>query len=122
MDLSSRSLNFAAIEILRKVEGLEKGEHGILPSSSHTQRIGAVLSEYADEIIPFESFETETGEGIKFDAIKMTYLILYTYSLQEAARVRKISLSLASDCAKVTNSIQQVVTGVKVNDLAAKDP
>ena len=94
MDLSSGSLNFAAIKILRKVEGLEKAEHGILPSSSHIQRIGAVLSEYADEIIPFESFETETGEGIKFDAIKMTHLLLYTYLLQETARVRKISLCL----------------------------
>ena len=74
------SLNFAAIEILRKVEGLEKGQHGILPSSSHIQQIGAVLSEYTDGIIPFESFETKTGEGIKFDALKMTYLLLYTYS------------------------------------------
>ena len=33
MDLSSGSLNFAAIEVLRKVEGLSKHQEGIIPSS-----------------------------------------------------------------------------------------
>ena len=36
--------------------------------------------------------------------------------------MQKKSLSLASDGAKVTNNIQQCVCGIKVNNMAAKDP
>ena len=112
MDLSSGSLNLAGVEIMRKVEGLMKRKKGIILSSSQIQRVGAMLSAYADELIPFESFETPTGEGIKFDFMTMTKLLLYTYALNEIAKVRRIALSLASDGAKVTNSIQHVVCGV----------
>ena len=122
MDVNSGSLNLGAIEMLRNIEGIRKHCIGLIPSSTSIQRVAHQLSKYGDELIPFESFETTTGEGIKFDCEKVGNLLLQMYGLKEKAKNRSINLSVATDGHKVTNNILQVIAGVKVNDIAATCP
>ena len=65
MDLSSGSLNLQGVKIMRSVES----EHykyfvSLIPSSRKIKEVGKELAIYANEIIPFRHFETESGEGI----------------------------------------------------------
>ena len=123
MDITSGSLNLSAIDVMREhIEGTKKHHIGLIPSSSSIQRVASKLAVYADEIIPFVSFETDTGKGIRFDYEKLFNVLLLAYSLKERAKNWSIALSLASDGAKVTNNILQVVAGVKVNDIDARCP
>jgi hypothetical protein len=68
MDLSSGSLNYAAIDILRAIENLtgEKWFRGIIPSPATLRRCARKVEALADEIIPIEKFLSPQGEGIKF--------------------------------------------------------
>ena len=120
-DITSGSLNLSAADMIRThVEGVKKARVGLIPSSSCIKRVAAKLAAYVDELVPFDSFETETGEGIRFHVPAALRLLLGAYSLSDEAKLRKIGMSLASDGAKITNNILQVVAGVKVNDVAAK--
>ena len=88
MDITSGSLNLSAIDVIREnVEGTKKGCVGIITSSSNIHRVETKVVAYADKLIPFTSFETSTGEGIKFDDVKLLKSLLISYSLLPAAKV-----------------------------------
>ena len=123
IDLSSGSLNLQGVEIMRTVESGNKRYYvSLIPSLRRIKDVGSKLARYADKIIPFLHFETESGEGIEFDNERMFKILLHTYSLIDKAKKYKTSFSLTSDGAKVTRNIQHCVTGLKVNDISAKCP
>ena len=123
MDLTSGSLNLQGVEIMRSVESNHKKYFvSIIPSSKKIKAVGKELAQYADKINPFCHFETSTGEGIEFNNVSMFNLLLHTYALLDKAKQTKISYSIATDGAKVTNNVQHCVAGIKVNDLSAKCP
>ena len=77
MDTKSGNLKFSAIDVNRDhVKGTKKGCFGIIPSSSSIQCVATKLAAYADDLIPLIIFETSTGEGIKFDYVKLLQLLL----------------------------------------------
>ena len=123
VEITSRSINLSEIEVIRHhVEGIKKGWIGIAPSSSSIKNVAKRVSVCADELIPFNSLETLTGEGIRFDVIKLLRFLLKSHSILDHAKSRRIGLSISSDGEKMTNNILQVVAGVKVNDVAATCP
>ena len=86
MDLSSGSLNLQGVEIMRTVESGNKRYYvSLIPSSQRIKDVGRELARYADKIIPFLHFETESGEGIEFDNERMFKILLHTYSLIDKA-------------------------------------
>jgi hypothetical protein len=125
MDLSSGSLNYAAIDILRKIENLtgEKWFRGIIPSPATLRRCARKVEALADDIIPIEKFLSPQGEGIKFENMgKVLEIIHKAFGLTEIGKERALEVAITTDGSMLAHLINLVMVGYKLIDPAAKDP
>lgn len=144
MDLAGFNLSLSGLEILRRVDvGTSKYVRGILPSKATMLRVARKLEAAADSLCPFtmigrtdqqdgagnlddgdgaDEEEDTFAEGFEFDPLKFTHLLLKSFGVLGVAKERQVELSLTSDGAQLTNTISQVAAGLKLNDIAIRDP
>jgi hypothetical protein len=145
MDLTGFNLNLSGLEVLRRVDVAGKYMRGIIPSKSTILRSARKVEAAALEFCPFkmigktfredgespeannssnnsDSEDSDIGEGFEFDEKALTKTLFDAYGLLKVAKSRPVDLGLASDGAKLTNSISHVTAGLKFNDMALHDP
>jgi hypothetical protein len=67
--------------------------------------------------------EDETfAEGFEFDVVRITRTLSEAFGLADVAKERSIELRITSDGAQLTNTISHVAAGLKVNDMALRNP
>eukprot|EP00978_Attheya_sp_CCMP212_P039418 scaffold204635_cov24-Attheya_sp.AAC.1 len=123
MDMSSGSLNYAAIDILRKIENLcgAKWFRGIIPSPATLRRCTHKVEARADEIIPIVKFCTPQGEGVKFVNMgKVIGIIHKAFGLTEIGKERSIEVAITTDGSLLAHLINLVMVGYKLIDTAAQ--
>ena len=73
-------------------------------------------------MLPFECELTEDGECIAFNSKQLVLIVTKTCQLEEVGKLRPFVFAVTCDWAKITNELHQMVTGLKVADIAAIDP
>jgi hypothetical protein len=126
MDLSSGSLNYAAIEILRAIENLvgNKWFRGIIPSPTTIRKAAKKVEAKADEIgLKTRKLLTPQGEGVEFlDKGKVIQLIHDAYGLTDVGKERPLEVAITTDGSMLCHLVNLVMVGYKMVDPAARHP
>ena len=129
MDLAGGTCNLKAYQIIRSVEFSSNdpykftGNNSCLPHEWRIRQASEKLHEYCDFCIPMNHHVTENGECIEFtDVIDITEKISKSFGLSEVAKHRAIDMSLTLDGSQLTNKLSFVMAGLKLVDLAVRNP
>eukprot|EP00978_Attheya_sp_CCMP212_P028343 scaffold97706_cov59-Attheya_sp.AAC.1 len=119
MDLSSGSLNYAAIEILRSIENLvgHKWFRGIIPSPTTIRKAAKAVEAKADEIgLKTRKILTPQGEGVEFlDKAKVIQLIHDAYGLTDVVgKERPLEVAITTDGSMLCHLVNLVMVGYKM--------
>ena len=123
-DLSGGKLNGTTWTVVRDIytRGRKNVRDCPIPSSSTVYAAKKVVEERADKLIPFQVFDQASGEGIRFEPMKLTEFILSAYGLSQKAKNVSIEMPLTYDGAQLTHKTSHVTMGLKVTDLQAINP
>jgi hypothetical protein len=88
-----------------------------LPSKSVLVNTSKLVEECANEIVPIDLFSMEEGEGVAFNDVPAVFKLLITsYGLDEAAKVRLIERSTGVNAAPITKSEGAITMGAVMTD------
>jgi len=120
MDLETH-FNYETLETLRSIEGVERYEQGLIPSSSAVKRVARELENYADKHTPI--VYSESGDGFEFsNYAEVLKMVFDAYGLSDLAKTRSIEIAVTLDGAKLDNKVSHVTAGFKLVDRDTKDP
>lgn len=115
-------LNYNGIETLRKVEGLNKHQRGVLPSRSSIQKASYELYSIGQETIPFEKKDSPLGEVYQYEFEKFIRFMLKTFGLHDIAQTDSVELCITLDGAELCDGLCHLTAGIKLTDGSAVDP
>ena len=131
LDNNGGVCNLRAYEVIRSVEittehplkDYGKRNKTMLPNEKKIRLALYRLNEYANCILPMKHYLTTNGECIEYkDIVKFTKLLFKAFNLDEAAKNRSIDIALTLDGSSLTNNLLFVMAGIKMIDIAARDP
>ena len=123
MDLNGGALNYHSIELLRSIESNGKAYHKcLLPSSSSLKRAAKKLEKAADLVVPFTIYNHGEGEGFIFNFRKLFIFICDSFKLSQVTTYRPIDFSATIDGSQLSKNKSHVLAGMKLNDIASRDP
>jgi hypothetical protein len=94
----------------------------MLLSKTDLHRAAKRIEAVSDGIVPFSRFSTPSGEGIKFNVIRVVRLLIKAYGLEEAAKHISIEIRSSVDAVPITKSVGALTQGLSVNDCGAISP
>jgi hypothetical protein len=94
IDLSSGSLNYKEMEVLRQVEGEGKKcyHDGVIPCTANIKCTSKTVENKANEIVPFMEFQSERGKGIRFSEARAICTVFDAFALTEKAKRQIVSI------------------------------
>jgi hypothetical protein len=128
MDLRGGTLNYEGLTVLNDVEsaampcGKRRLFGRLLPTPSCLQEVANILEKHGQRLFPFKMITTAFGEGIEFNYAKTTRLVIDAFGLQDIGKTRPINISASIDAAKVTKHITHTSAGLKMSDVAGRNP
>ena len=130
MDLAGCVCNLQAYEVIRSVEMTAKDPYAIktardsvLPHKWRIRHASKKLHEYCDAIIPMKHHVTKNSECVEFcDIVDITIKLCDAFGLSEVAKRRAIDMALTLDGAQLTNKLLFVMAGLKLVDIAVRNP
>ena len=81
------------------------------------------LHRFCDIVVPMKHYISENGKCVEFtDRVDITIKICEAFGLAETAKRRTIDMALTLDGAQLTNKLSFVMAGLKLVDLAVRNP
>ena len=121
--MGGASTNFGTVDVLKKMEDLDKYQRGLFPSSSTIGNRAAKLEAVANRYVPFEEYESDCGNpNIKFDYNSVLRLALKALGLWEKAKTRGVEIVFTLDYAQYCKTRGHVLAGAKIVDRDAINP
>jgi len=80
------------------------------------------LEKAGDTLCPFSTLDTDFGEGIEFDYLRTTRLVINAFGLEQLGKERPINISSSIDAAKLTKQLTHTSAGLKMSDVMGDDP
>jgi len=120
MDKNFTGFNFGALNSLRKVQTLKKGERGLLPFGETVRKSMKKLEELMSThglAINYQSIDDAS-----FDVEVLLRMVLKLYKLDNVALNSSVKIALTGDGAQFTNSVGHVTVGLKIIDPRAIEP
>ena len=100
-----------------------KSKATVLPHEWRVRAASTKLHKFCDWFIPMKHYITKHGECIEFSNIVDVTIKLFTaFGLVTVARRRLIDIALTLDGSQLTNKLAFVMAGIKLVDLAVKNP
>ena len=125
MDQNGGQISMSGIDLLRKLDtnGVKYCHNSIIPSSGSIKRACYVVDTVASELVPFVEGVLSTGEEFcEFNVPAVVNMMIKGYGLEEASKHRSIAINQALDGARLTTRLHHTTYGLKMVDLAARDP
>ena len=130
LDLAGGVCNLKAYTVIRSVELVSKDPYkfdvnndSVLPHEWRVRQASEKVHEYADAVIPMKHHVSNNGECVEFSDVKdVTIKICDAFGLSEVAKRRPIDMALTLDGAQLTNKLSFVMAGLKLVDLAVRNP
>ena len=104
------NLNMGGLETLRRIEGNDLHERGLIPSSTTVGNIQRRVEEIGDKFLPSEIISNGDGWQYK-DFDKPIELIFRMFGLHELAKEDSIECSFTLDGACLTENLGHVTAG-----------
>ena len=125
-DMSGGKINGTTFTVLREVytKGVRTPDCP-LPSASTVQRAKRALNRYAFHhgIAKWRSFQSSTGEGVRFTNIHKFVNGLFTaYGMDKVATRKRVDMVVAHDGFLLTNVLSANMLGIKMNQYEAICP
>jgi hypothetical protein len=122
--------NSAGVELARTVEkaSLPASKHmkfyrAILPSKAAISIAARKFELAAANIIPFETFSTTSGEGVKFTNLpNVIQTILRAHGLHKTAKRRQVEFGVSINAVPITKTLSHVIMTLTLIDAGAMDP
>ena len=130
MDLAGGTCNLAAYTVIRSVElaandpyCMRAKKHSILPHEYNIRQASKLVHKFCDIIIPMQHYVSENGECVEFcDIVDVVKKLCHAFGLSKVAKQRAIDLALTLDGSNLTSKLSFVMAGIKLIDLAVKNP
>jgi hypothetical protein len=125
LDMAGGQLSYEGIDLLRSLEtnGQKYVRDTMIPHPSSIKRVCLNVDRYANHIVPFKMDKMDDGSEYAEFIPKDIVLQMYkAYDLETIAQDRPICIDQSIDAAQITNRQQITVHGLKMIDVAAKDP
>jgi hypothetical protein len=128
MDLHVGTLNYEGIKVLNDVKAYADGGNNrrmrnrLICTPACLKRLAKQLKREGDAICPCRHIHTFHGEGIEFDYAKVTWLVINSFGLKDAVKVRNINISASIDAASITKNLCHTSVVLKMSDIGGRDP
>jgi hypothetical protein len=128
MDICGGTLNYEGIKVLNDVEASGFGgnkkriRNRLICTPACLKQVAKQLEKEGDIICPYRHIHTAYGERIEFDYAKVTWLVISTFGLEDAAKERRINISASIDAARVTKNLCHTSAGLKMSGIGGRDP
>ena len=129
LDLAGGICSLQAYHIIYQIDRLSKDPYKagkrntVLPHKWHVRQACKKLHRYCDVVIPMKHYISTNGECIEFvDIVHITIKLCTAFGLADTARQRAIDMALTLDGAQLTNNLSFVMAGLKLVDLAVRNP
>ena len=129
MDLRGGTLTYEGIKVLNDVEAsatdgtnMRRIRNRLICTPACLKGVAKQIEREGDVIRPYRHIHTPYGEGIKFDYAKVTWLVINTFGLKDAAKEQKVNISASIDAMRITKNLCHTSAGLKMTDIGGKDP
>lgn len=125
LDMAGGQLSYEGIDLLRSLEtnGEKYVRDTMIPHPSSIKRVCLNVDKYANYMVPFKMDKMDDGSEFAEFSPKDIILQMYkAYDLETIAEERPICIDQSIDAAQITNRQKITVHGLKMIDVAARNP